>query len=61
MIGIKLKDKESTIYDGIENFSVEVSLENKEVRLYHNGVYVGVITSVIGIGEEEFVQNVRRR
>ena len=53
MIGIVTE--ETTTYDMLSNFSVKLNDEKRVVEIYHKDKYLGILSNVIGIDEDEFV------
>lgn len=57
LIGIRLEDR--IVYDSINNFSIKLNDEKKVVEVYQNNNYLGILSSVIGIDEDEFIKKVK--
>ena len=62
LIGIKVDREESTIYDILYNFIFELDNINKKVKVYHNNKYIGYLSNVVGVDEEDLIReaNIRK-
>lgn len=57
LIGIRLEDR--IVYDSINNFSIKLNDEKQVVEVYKDNNYLGILSSVIGIDEDEFIKGVK--
>lgn len=57
LIGIRIEDR--IVYDSINNFSIKLNDEKQVVEVYKDNNYLGVLSSVIGIDEDEFIKGVK--
>lgn len=57
LIGIRIEDR--IVYDSINNFSIKLNDEKQIVEVYRDNNYLGVLSSVVGIDEDEFIKEVK--
>lgn len=61
LVTIRLKDKDTLLCDGLDNFTFKPNEEKQEIEVYKNNEFQGYYCSILGITEDEFIKYIQDR